>query len=64
MMKNKERYDLSHLDFEIRHSEEFARTPQSRITLIYENMPIITFATTEKPFKAILGWLEEDLEDY
>ena len=63
-MKNKDKYTLTHLDFEVKKSEEFARTPVNRITLIYENKPILTFSTTRKPVRAIFEWLEMELEDY
>lgn len=62
-MKNKDRYNLSHLEWETNRSE-IADPPYTTIRLIYENRPIISFRATEKPFKAILRWLEEDLEDY
>ena len=63
-MKNKDKYTLTHLDFEVKKSEEFARTPQNRITLIYENKPILTFSTNKKPVRAIFEWLEEEMENY
>ena len=63
-MKNKDKYYLDHLDFEVKKSEEFARTPQNRITLIYENKPILTFSTNKKPVRAIFEWLEEEIENY
>lgn len=63
-MKNKDRYNLKHFDIEIDYGGSFAIQPSNRITLRYENKPIITFNSTIEPFKAVLGWLEEDLEDY
>ena len=63
-MKNKDKYTLTHLDFEVKKSEEFARTPVNRITLIYENKPILTFSTNKKPVRAIFEWLEEEMENY
>ena len=63
-MKNKERYDLSQLDWEIMFRSQIADPPYTQITLIYENKPIISFRTEKAPFKAILEWLEEELEDY
>ena len=62
-MKNKERYDLSHLEWETCRSQ-LADPPHTHIVLIYENKPIISFNTQKKPFKAILEWLEMELEDY
>lgn len=63
-MKNKDKYYLDHLDFEVKKSEEFARQPVNRITLIYENKPILTFSTNKKPVRAIFEWLEMELENY
>ena len=62
-MKNKDRYNLSHLEWETVRSQ-IADPPYTQIILIYENKPIISFRTEKAPFKAILEWLEEELEDY
>ena len=64
-MKNKDRYNLNHLEWEIETWKGLVDGNQTKkVTLIHENMPIITFHTHKMPFKAILEWLEQDLEDY
>ena len=63
ILKNKNKYDLSHLEWETVRSQ-IADPPYTQIILIYENKPIISFRTEKAPFKAILEWLEMDLEDY
>ena len=64
-MKNKDRFNLAHIEWYIdRWCGMLKGKNVSRITLIHENMPIISFTTEKLPFKAILEWLEEDLEDY
>ena len=62
-MKNKERYNLSHLEWETVRSQ-IADPPYTQIILIYKNKPIVSFRTEKAPFKAILEWLEMELEDY
>ena len=63
-MKNKDRYNLAHISWKIEERGTYAKIPYYHITLYHENIPVIGFDTEKAPFKAILEWLEMELEDY
>ena len=63
-MKNKDRYDLRHITWEIDFTSVYAEVPYKHVTLFYQNMPIISLKTEKQPFREIMDWMELELEDY
>lgn len=63
-MKNKDKYDLTHLSWKIESRGKYAKIPYCNIILYHENVPIISFNSEKAPYKAIMEWLEMELEDY